>query len=72
LNVTASLRQARYALKLQDKRKGNESPTDQLAFLIVLSPADLATPKTPIENVNRCSTSSTDSRVIRHPYDNGR
>jgi len=45
-------------------------PTDQPAFLVILSPIDLAAGKASIENVNRCGASSAAGSPISHPDDN--
>ena len=45
-------------------------PTEELSFLLVLGPVDLAAGKAPIENVERCGPSFADGRPIRHPDNN--
>ena len=45
-------------------------PTKKVAFLVVLGPVDLATGKTPIENVDHRRASPADGRPIRQPDNN--
>src|SRR6516165_10825896 len=45
-------------------------PTKKVAFLVVLGPVDVATGKTPIENVDHRRASPADGRPIRQPDNN--